>query len=362
MFRDPKLAKALVRAIHKEAREIDRTVNLMEVCGTHTMAIAQFGIRAMMPENVRLLSGPGCPVCVTVAGYVDAACQLAQRDDVLVATFGDMVRVPGTNRISLDSVGNHQVVYSAADTIPLARRTSKTVVFLAVGFETTAPTIAATIISAKKQNIKNLLFLVAHKTIPPAMAALLSSPNTHIDAFICPGHVSAIIGAKPYETIAEKFHRPCVITGFEALDVLEGILMILRQLRRGEAKVETQYRRVVRYEGNQKALAVMREVFEECDADWRGIGRIAKSGLRLREEFADFDAERVLGVRIERGKPDPRCRCGQIMQGLCLPPDCPLFAEQCRPEHPVGPCMVSSEGACAAFFKHPPTLKQFDLT
>ena len=342
-------------AIREEAAKLKRAVNLMEVCGTHTMAIAQFGIRAMMPPNVRLLSGPGCPVCVTVAGYVDVACQLAARDDVLVATFGDMVRVPGTNRLSLATVGNYQVVYSAADTIKLANRTTKTVVFLAVGFETTAPTIAATILNAKREGIKNLKFLVAHKLIPPAMEALLSGGKTRIDGFICPGHVSTIIGSKPYEPIAQKYGTPCVVTGFEPLDVLESVLMLLRQLVAGDARVEVQYRRVVRREGNTHAVRTMMRVFEVCDAEWRGIGLIPKTGLRLRREFAMFDAERAFGVKVKRGRPDPRCRCGHIMQGLCLPPDCPLFDTECRPEHPVGPCMVSSEGACAAFHKHPPS-------
>ena len=353
MFRDRALAERLVRSLHLLARRLPGVVRIMEVCGTHTMAIARYGIRAMLPENVQLLSGPGCPVCVTAPGYIDAAIALGEKHGAVIATFGDMVRVPGTGGRSISEVSPH-VCYSPTDALELAASTDRRVVFLAIGFETTAPTVAATVLAAERRGLENFSLLVSHKTIPPAMSALLASGKTRISAFLCPGHVSTIIGSKPYETVAREFGTPCVVAGFEPIDILHAIEMILRQLLDGRAGVEIQYRRIVRPEGNPEAVRVMYEAYCGCDADWRGIGVIPASGLRLRDELRRFDAEAVFGVEVGRGRPDRRCICGLIMQGMKLPPDCRLFGGECRPESPVGPCMVSSEGACAAYYKYRP--------
>lgn len=355
-FRDPELARGQTAALRRTVADYPGTMTLMEVCGTHTMAICQHGIRSLLPEQIRLISGPGCPVCVTPVGYVDHAVALARRPETIIATFGDMVRVPGSS----SSLGREQaagasvrVVYSPLDAVALAEKhPDHTVVFLGVGFETTAPTIAGAVVTAKRKQLTNFFVLCAHKTIPIPMAVLADDPELQVDGYLCPAHVSAIIGADAYRPLAERHHVPCVITGFEPLDILQGVLMLARQIKAGEARVETQYRRVVRPEGNRKAQELLAEVFEPCDAAWRGIGTIPGSGLRLCPDYAAFDAAVQLPVAVEPPREHAGCRCGEILRGKLRPTDCPLFRTVCTPEEPVGACMVSSEGTCAAEYKY----------
>jgi hydrogenase expression/formation protein HypD len=328
----------------------------MEVCGTHTMAIYQHGIRSLLPESIRLISGPGCPVCVTPVDYVDHAVTLARRPGTIVATFGDMVRVPGSSSSLLQEKARGadvRVVYSPLDAVALAQKNAEqAVVFLGVGFETTAPTIAGSIIEAKRRGVTNFFVLGAHKTIPGPMAILADDPELQVDGYLCPAHVSAIIGAEAYEPLARDHRVPCVVTGFEPLDMLQGVAMLARQIVAGEAKVEIQYSRIVKKEGNAKARAILYEVFEPCDARWRGIGVIPGSGLGIREKYAAFDAARQLPVVVEEPREHQGCLCGEILKGKVTPKECPLFRQACTPESPVGACMVSSEGTCAAEYKY----------
>lgn len=328
----------------------------MEVCGTHTMALFRTGIRSMLPDNVRLLSGPGCPVCVTPMGVVDAAVDIARREGAALATFGDMVRVPGS-RSSLEAAkaegADVRVVYSPLDALKAAEaEPRRRMVFFAIGFETTSPTVAATVAYARERGVSNFLILPAHKLIPPAMEAVLDTGDVRLDGFLCPGHVSVTTGSAVFEPIARHHRVPCVVTGFEADDILEGVAMLLRQLMEGEAKVEIQYRRWVNREGNRTAQARLDEVFEVADAAWRGLGVIPRSGLDLREDFRGFDALAQLGVAVPPELENPGCSCGDVLRGLIEPPECPLFGSQCTPASPVGPCMVSTEGSCAAFYKY----------
>jgi len=355
-FRRPELIGRVLEAIKEEAGKLDGTVTFMEVCGTHTMAIARFGIRSMLPENIRLISGPGCPVCVTPNPYIDRAIAISRLSDVIVATFGDMMRVPGSSS-SLEreraNGADVRVVYSTIDALQIARDNPfKKVVFLGVGFETTAPTVASAAKLAREEGLTNFYILSAHKTIPPAMEALGEAEDVNLDGFICPGHVSTIIGSRPYEPIARKHKLPCVIAGFEPLDILLAVWMLLRQVNEGRAEVEIEYSRVVKPEGNPKAVKVMMEVFEPCDSTWRGIGTIPGSGLKLREEFYEMDAEEAFDVEVEPTREHPGCICGQILRGVKEPTDCPLFGKVCTPRTPVGACMVSSEGTCAAYYKY----------
>jgi len=352
-FSDPALARKLVGAIG-EATEALGGAAVMEVCGTHTMAIYRAGLAAMLPPALRLISGPGCPVCVTTNAEIDRAVALARRPEVLVATFGDMVRVPGSDG-SLEAAraegGSVAVVYSPADTIDLARANpDKTVVFVAVGFETTAPGVAATVLSAREAGVANLRFLVMHKTVPPALLALLDG-GAAVDGFILPAHVSTVIGLEPYRPIPERYGVAAAVAGFEPLDILAGILSILRQKLAGKPTVDNTYRRVARDCGNPLARAVMEEVFSACDARWRGLGTIRGSGLELRDEFAPFDA-RAIEVVLPPERESPGCMCGDVVAGRVNPAACPLFASECTPGSPVGPCMVSSEGTCAAWYKY----------
>jgi hydrogenase expression/formation protein HypD len=326
----------------------------MEVCGTHTMAISGHGIRRAVDPRLRLLSGPGCPVCVTTQPEVDAAIALAHRPGVTVATFGDMLRVPGASG-SLEEAraagADVRVVYSALDALRLAEdRADREVVFLGVGFETTAPTVAAAVQAAKAEGAANFSVLPMFKLIPPALAFIAGSGRVSVDGFILPGHVSVIIGTAPYAFLADKHALPAVVAGFEAADIVQALWMLLGQLESGP-KVEIQYRRSVRPEGNVTARRVLAEVFEPGDADWREIGVIAGSGLAFRREFRGFDAAARFGVKPGRARKSA-CRCGEVMLGVIVPPECGLFEKRCRPETPVGPCMVSSEGACAAWFKY----------
>ena len=352
---DPKIAGKLVREIHAKAKSLGPT-NLMEVCGTHTAAICRAGIHCLLPKNIRTISGPGCPVCVTPSGYIDAAIQIGRGPDVIITTFGDMIRVPGSVG-SLESVraegADVRVVLSATESLNLARENhTKKVVFLAVGFETTVPSIAVLIEEAAKAEYDNVFILSAHKLIPPAMSALLESGDCKIDGFICPGHVSTIIGAEAYDPIAEKYKIPCVISGFEPVDILISIDILLKRLLEGKSRVDNEYARAVGRRGNRIAQRKIAEVFDVTDTVWRGIGTIPKSGLRLKDTYARFDAEKVFGLDTSGDSSPPGCLCGSVIKGVNVPTDCAFFGKRCTPTRPVGPCMVSSEGSCAAYYKY----------
>ncbi len=333
-----------------------RPVTLMEVCGTHTMSIARSGMRSVLPEGLRLVSGPGCPVCVTPMGYVDTAIELAQRPEAILTTFGDMMRVPGS-KMSLEAAkargADVRVVYSPMKSLELAQaEPSRSVIFLGVGFETTAPGSAALVRYAAERNVKNLFVLSAHKLIPPALRVLASSPDLAVDGFILPGHVSVVLGLEPYEFLAEEFARPCVITGFEPHDILQAVAMLLKQISSGNAQVENQYSRIVHEDGNPAARAAIEEVMEPADTCWRGFGILPLSGLAIREKYSAFDAEKMFGVTIPPDEPRTGCRCGDVLRGLIRPMDCPLFGDPCTPANPIGACMVSSEGSCAASYRY----------
>jgi hydrogenase expression/formation protein HypD len=357
-FRNPDAAKALAERLSRGAEALKRRgrgASIMEVCGTHTMAIGRYGIRDILPENVNLISGPGCPVCVTDPGYIDAAVDLARRG-VVIATFGDMLLVPGSSSTLAEcraEGGRIEICYSPAAAVELAaRQADDEVVFLAIGFETTVAPVVSTVALAQQRGVGNISLLTAFKRVPPALAALLADPEISIDAFLCPAHVSAIIGASAYEPFSGGKGVPCVIAGFEPLDILLGLDGILTQIESGESRVENQYTRVVRPEGNLKAQQCMQSLLEPADAAWRGIGVIPDSGYDLRARYAEYDAARKHGLEVVRGKEHPTCLCGDVIKGKCRPPDCPLFAKACTPDHAIGPCMVSAEGTCAAYFKY----------
>ncbi len=318
-----------VSRIEESARSIGRDVRLMEVCGTHTMVAFRSGLRSLLPPSVALISGPGCPVCVTPNGYVDAAVELSRRAGVTIATFGDLVRVPGSASSLERERANGaavEVVYSPIDAVELARQDpARSVVFLAVGFETTIPGIAVAVRTAQEQGLGNFMILSALKTMPGPMRALASGGEVGIDGFICPGHVSVITGASAFSFLCEEYRIPCVITGFEDLDLLEGVSMLLAQVAGGRSEVEIEYGRAVGMEGNQIAQRIMTEVFEACDSEWRGLGVIAGSGLDLRDRYCEHDAARRYGVEVTSGQPMHGCRCGDVLRGVLTPPECPLF-------------------------------------
>ena len=349
--------KDLVETIKSLSEAIpSRTLSFMEVCGTHTMAIWRHGLRAVLPEKIKLLSGPGCPVCVTSPAQIDAAIALAREPETVIVTFGDMVRVPGT-RSSLEKErakgADVRVVYSPLGALDLAKaHPQKRVVFIAVGFETTAPLTASVALQAQREGVSNLFIFSAHKLIPPAMQALLAGGDVGIDGFLCPGHVSTVIGAQAYEFIAQRFGRPCVVAGFEPGDILLSIKMLLQQMADGRSVVEIEYTRCVSPQGNRKAQRCTESVFAPADAVWRGLGTIPGSGLRLRPEFFSLDAESRFGVKCGDVEEPGGCSCGSVLRGRMTPPQCPLFSTTCTPETPIGPCMVSSEGACAAFYRY----------
>jgi len=356
-FRDQKLIKKLLKQIESVAPE--KLVNIMEVCGTHTMSFCRFGLAGIIPKNIKLIAGPGCPVCVSSQEYIDQAIALAKRPGTIILSFGDMLRVPGT-KTTLEKERAQgaavQMLYSPLDSIKIAKSNpDKKVIFLAVGFETTAPTIALSIIAAKKDKIRNLSFLSALKVMPPPMEAILKDKRINIQGFLCPGHVSAIIGTKPYEFIPKKYAIGCCISGFEPVDMLEGIYALLKQINDNAPKVENQYKRVVPDKGNPRAQKIIARVFQAADAQWRGLGKIPKSGLKIRKEFAQFDTEKVFsltGQPANRPTGQLKCRCGDVLKGLMSPRECPLFIKVCSPENPLGPCIVSSEGACNAYYKY----------
>ena len=352
-FKDPQLARGLIDSIAKLAPQ-DATI--MEVCGTHTVAIARNGIRNLMPDGLHLASGPGCPVCVTANKDIDTVIALTRQPNVTIATFGDMTRVPGsTSSLLKEQAAGRSVdiVYSPLDALRLAEeQPNREIVFVGVGFETTTPLVAMAIKRAEAAGLKNFSVFVAHKNMPGALEAIINDPKLEVDALILPGHVSTIIGAEPYQFLADRYGIPGVITGFEPVDVLQGIAMIMRQLHEGRAEIEIAYARGVMPKGNPVARAAIEEVFETCPATWRGLGEIPDSGYCIREQYAAFDAVRRFAPKVEPTQDPEGCRCGDILRGIMAPSECPLFRVVCTPENPVGPCMVSSEGSCAAYYRY----------
>jgi hydrogenase expression/formation protein HypD len=359
-FRDGRLAKAVRARIHAEA-DPARRYRLMEFCGGHTHAIFRYGVQDLLPPNVEMVHGPGCPVCVLPTSRLDAAIELAMRPEVVLCSYGDMLRVPGSKRRSLAKAkaegADVRMVYSAADAVAVARaEPDREVVFFAIGFETTTPPTAVALEQAIGEGLVNFSVFCNHVLTPPAIAAILDAPDAGdvaIDGFLGPAHVSVVIGSQPYEVFAEAYAKPVVIAGFEPLDVLQSILMLIRQLNAGRAEVENQYTRAVTRSGNTKAQALMRELFELRAAfEWRGLGSIPASALRLRPAYAAFDAEVKFAPTYERARENRACRCPEILRGAAKPPDCGLFATVCVPENPIGSCMVSAEGACAAYYAY----------
>ncbi len=348
-YRDAATVKALAEEIERVAG--DRPMTLMEVCGTHTMAIARFGLRALLPRSIRLISGPGCPVCVTPNDFLDRAIAMARLPGTLICTFGDLMRVPGSDSsLERERAGGADIrpVYSTLDALEIARRErTRQVIFLGVGFETTAPTIAAAIRIARTEEIANFSVLCGCRTIPAALGALLSGP-VEVHGLILPGHVSAIIGADAYAPVLNRHRIASAVAGFEPTDLMSAIATLVRQICEERPAIAIDYARAVGHAGNAAALRVMHEVFAPCDATWRGIGRIPNSGLRIREAFASHDAEARFPISIAPAKEPAGCICGAILTGMKTPSQCPLFLKSCTPEAPVGACMVSSEGTCAA--------------
>lgn len=351
-YRDSRLVKPLVDELK---RSLTRPVRLMEVCGTHTMAIFRAGVRSILPEGMEIVSGPGCPVCVTSASHMDAFISMAEIPGVRVAIFGDLFRVPGSNG-SLANAGARgakvEVVYSPMDALESAKNNpDDLVVFLGVGFETTTPGIAATILAAHNENVDNFCVFSTQKVIPGPLETLMQDPDLNINALLCPGHVSAIIGAGAYQPFADR-GLACVVAGFEPADLLNGLILLARQIGKNEPKVENIYPRVVTWEGNRRAQAVVDKIFEPTDMEWRGLGTIKKSGLAIREKYHRHDALKRLDIEIPETAEPKGCLCGEILKGQTIPPQCPLFNTRCTPANPVGPCMVSSEGTCAAYHKY----------
>jgi hydrogenase expression/formation protein HypD len=355
-FREPEVITKTADEIRRLA-DPNRHYRIMEVCGGHTHAIYRFGLKDLLPSNIELIHGPGCPVCVLPMGRIDDGLSIANQPNVIFAAFGDMMRVPGTQGSPLEHKARGmdvRIVYSPSDALKLAHTNpDKHVMFFAIGFETTAPSTALTLLRAKAQGIHNFSVFSNHVTIIPAIRAILDSPDMRIDAFIGPGHVSTVIGCRPYEWIAKNEKKPVAVSGFEPLDILQSIVMVLRQLRDGEAKIENQYKRVVPWEGNRAALRAMADVFElRPYFEWRGLGFISQSALGIRKSYAEWDAEQrfeVPGVRVT----DPKAaQCGEVLKGVLKPSQCKLFGKECTPEHPIGALMVSSEGSCAAYFNY----------
>lgn len=348
--------KQHIDELNKLMAGISRPLKLMEVCGTHTVEIFRHGIRSIIPGSISLLSGPGCPVCVTSIRDVDAAIAIAKRPDAILVTFGDMMRVPGGNQSLMEARSEGadvRVLYSPMDALKLAEESgAKQVVFFATGFETTSPLIAGTVLAASRKNVKNFTILSSHKTVPLALKALLDSPDVRVDGFILPGHVSTIIGLAPYDFIAKDYRKPAVVTGFEAGEIIEGILMIVRQIAQGRALVENAYPSVVKTEGNPRAVEILNDIFEPADSYWRGIGVLPGTGLRLREKYRQFDAEARFRPEATGIAEPELCSCGDILRGVKVPTECPLFGTGCTPESPIGPCMVSTEGSCSAYYKY----------
>ncbi len=352
-FRDSEISRSLIKKIKSIST---KDVRLMEVCGTHTVSIFRSGIRSLLPQTISLLSGPGCPVCVTDQGEIDAFIELARIDDVIIATFGDLMRVPGTkSSLQKEGAGGQdiRVVYSTFDALEIARKNpARKVVFLGVGFETTAPTIAAAILSAAQAGVSNFSVISAHKLVPPALEALMAAERVNIDGFILPGHVSVIIGLNAYRPFFDRHGVPCVVAGFEPTDILQAITLLVEMLESGRPALENAYPRAVTPGGNTKAQQILDEIFEPADACWRGIGMIPQSGLKIREKYAAHDAQKLFDVQLPDAKTPKGCACGEILIGTKTPPECALYRKVCTPMDPVGPCMVSTEGTCAAYYKY----------
>lgn len=342
--------------LHEQCRQLaGERVAVMEICGTHTMAIARSGLRRLLPDKLKLISGPGCPVCVTDQSYMDQAVILAKMGEVVIATYGDMVRVPGRHGSLADARAagaKVEIVYSADQSVDLAKRTpDKQVVFLGVGFETTTPGTAMAVLRARQEGVRNFSVLAAHKLLLPAMRALLSTQDVAVDGFLCPGHVSVILGSRAYDEVVENYGKPCVVAGFDPGQVVAGLEEILAQLIAGKPRACSVYKSVTEA-GNAAATAIIEQVFTPADVPWRALGVIPASGLALRDELAEFDAVRRFDLPTMESYELPGCRCGQVICGKCHPTDCPMFAVRCTPREPIGPCMVSSEGACAAAYKY----------
>ena len=329
-----------------------KNLRFMEVCGTHTVSIFRAGIRNILPPNVELVSGPGCPVCVTNDDFIDKAIAYSKIPNVIIATFGDMLKVPGsTSNLAEESAAgaNVKVIYSPLDCLKIAAENpDKKIIFLAVGFETTAPTAAATILSAKNSGLTNLFFLSAQKLVPPALKMLLADSAVKVDGFLLPGHVAVVTGTKVFEFLK----IPAVVAGFEPEEILLALINLLKQIDERRAEISNEYKSVVKAEGNIAAQNILAQVYETVDADWRGLGTIPNSGLKVRDEFADFDIEKILPLEVKTVQKNTACRCGEVLRGICKPTDCKLFGKACQPLHAVGSCMISVEGVCAAWYKY----------
>ena len=355
-FVDEYRKKDLILSVAENLRAISRKeIILMEVCGGHTMAIHRFGLASLLPSNIRLISGPGCPVCVSSQLFIDKAMAYSKIPGTIITTYGDLIRVPGSST-SLEkerAAGSDiRIVYSALESLEIARvNPEKNVIFLGIGFETTAPATAATIIKAKKEKISNFFVLSAHKVMPPVMKALVEE-GVKINGFIAPGHVTAITGTSIYNDLASVYGLGVVVSGFEPADLMQAVLMLAIQMESGTPKVEIQYQRVVHYKGNILAQQLLDEVFVHSDDSWRGLGMIPDSGLKIRENFSSFDAEKQFTVNVPESVEPKGCMCGQILRGIKTPEDCTLFGKKCSPSHPVGACMVSAEGTCATYYKY----------
>jgi hydrogenase expression/formation protein HypD len=351
-YRDSEIAKTLIKKIKATSKQ---SIRLMEVCGTHTVSIFRSGIRSVLPDTIALLSGPGCPVCVTDQQEIDTFIELARLDDVIVTTFGDLIRVPGSNSsLQKESAEGMdiRVVYSTFDALEIAKNNPyKQVVFLGVGFETTAPTIAASILQAVQLGIDNFSVMSAHKLVPPALETLMSLEQVQLDGFILPGHVSVIIGHNAYRPFFDKYQIPCVVAGFEPIDILQAVSTLTEMIESGKPGLENAYTRVVTEQGNPKARQLLQEVFVPTDTCWRGIGMIPRSGLKIRDKFAACDAAQQFDIQVAEPKLPKGCACGEILTGRKRPPECRLYRTVCTPLDPLGPCMVSSEGTCAAYYR-----------
>ncbi|NJK51406.1 hydrogenase formation protein HypD [Candidatus Gracilibacteria bacterium] len=360
-FRNPQTAQALFKQIKCLSFLLERTpenpLKLMEICGGHTHSIFKYGIEAALPDTIELIHGPGCPVCVMPRGKLDDAIAIAEQPNIIFTTFGDAMRVPGSKKSLLQAKAEGadvRMVYSPLDALSIAKENlDKEVVFFGIGFETTAPSTALTILQAEAEGIKNFSIFANHVLVVPALEALLNNPDLQLDGFIGPGHVSTIIGTKPYQIIAETYHKPLVVSGFEPLDILQSIVMVLQQIADGRCEVENQYSRLVRVEGNTVALDAINKVFTVRDEfEWRGLGNISESGLKIRDNYAHFDAEAKFTLPNCQVADAAACQCGEILKGVLKPWQCKVFGTACTPENPIGTCMVSSEGACAAYYKY----------
>jgi len=355
-FRNPEIAKSLVKKLKRVAKNLPKTVNIMEICGGHTMSICKYGIHNILPENIRLVSGPGCPVCVTPGKIIDSAIWLSQLPKTKIFTFGDMLKVPGGLGSLIESnksQKNIKIIYSPLQTVEFATKNPEiNCILLGVGFETTAPMLAMAVKQADEQNLKNFYFLSAGKLTPPAMHKLLEDKKIKLDAFIAPGHVTTVVGANSYKFIEKIYEKPTVVAGFELCDILAALIKIIEQLVENRHEIEIEYSRTVTFEGNKKAQEIINKIFVPADDNWRGLGLIPQSGYNLQEKYFKFDVFKKFNIPDFQNKEPENCRCADVLKGICLPIECSLFGKKCSPNHPIGPCMVSSEGSCAAHFKY----------